>query len=102
MTEPVRVYADFNSVYDEGGSICWCLRYGAPLRSLDDFAEELRLRDGMQVVLYYEDPSEEFEVSAALIEQPVGLVPRWHAPPTGKRESKFGIAQGAIAGRLPS
>jgi hypothetical protein len=49
------------------------------LQPLDDFADELRLRDGMQVVLYYEDVSEEFEVSAALIEQPVGVVPRWHA-----------------------
>jgi hypothetical protein len=76
---PVRVYADFNSVYGDSGSICWCLRYGSPSRPLDDFAEELRLRDGMPVVLYYEDPSEEFEVSAVLIEQPVGAFPRWHA-----------------------
>jgi len=79
MTAPVRVYADFNSVKGDDGSICWCLCYGSPLRSLDDFSEELRLRDGMPVVLYYEDPSEEFEVSAALVEQPVGAVPRWHA-----------------------
>ena len=79
MTMPLRVYADFNSVYGEGGSICWCLRYGSPLQPLDDFAEELRLRDGMPVVLYYEDESEEFEVSAILIEQPVGTMPRWHA-----------------------
>jgi hypothetical protein len=79
MTVPVRIYADFNSVYGEGGSICWCLRYGRSLRLLDEFAEELRLRDGMTVILYYEDESEEFEVSGALIEQPVGTVPRWHA-----------------------
>lgn len=79
MTVPVRVYADFNSVYGEGGSICWCLRCGSPLQPLDDLAEDLQLRDGMHVVLYYEDPSEEFEVSAVLIEQPVGVVPRWHA-----------------------
>jgi hypothetical protein len=75
MTAVKRIYADFNSV---DGAICWCLCYGSPRRSLDNVAEELRLRDGMHVVLYYEDPSEEFEVSGTLIEQPIGAVPRWH------------------------
>jgi len=79
MSVPLRIYADFNSVYGEGGSICWCLRYGSPLRSLDNFTDELGLCDGMPVVLYYEDPSEEFEVAATLIEQPAGAVTRWHA-----------------------
>jgi hypothetical protein len=29
--------------------------------------------------LYYEDDSEGFEVSAALIEQLIAVAPRWHA-----------------------
>jgi hypothetical protein len=77
VTAPLRIYADFNSVYGEGGSICWCLRYGSPLHELDDFTEELGLRDGMPVTLYYEDESEEFEVSATLME--TAERPRWHA-----------------------
>ena len=77
MTTFLRIYADFNSVYGDGGSICWCLRYGSPLRDLDEFTEELGLRDGMPVVLYYEDESEEFEVSAVLIE--TATRPHWHA-----------------------
>jgi hypothetical protein len=76
---PLRIYADFNSVYGENGSVCWCLRYGTPLRPLDDLAEELGLRNGMLVTLYYEDEAEEFEVSAVLVEQPATIVPRWHA-----------------------
>ena len=72
-----RIYADFNSVYGEGGSICWCLRYGSPLRTLDEFTDELELHDGMPVTLYYEDESEEFEVSAVLME--TAAPPRWHA-----------------------
>jgi hypothetical protein len=42
------------------------LRYGDPLKPLDDAAEELGLRSGMSVTLYYQDASEEFEVSAVL------------------------------------
>jgi hypothetical protein len=77
MTVPPRIYADFNSVNGEGGSICWCLRYGSPLRDLDELTEQLGLHDGMQVILYYEDESEEFEVSAVLMEMTTR--PRWHA-----------------------
>lgn len=77
MTASLRIYADFNSSYGEGDSICWCLCYGSPLRSVDDLAEELGLRDGMAVILYYEDESEEFEVSAVLME--TATRPRWHA-----------------------
>ena len=77
MSVPPRIYADFNSVYGEGCSICWCLCYGLPLRDLDEFAEELGLHDGMPVMLYYEDESEEFEVSAVLVETTTR--PRWHA-----------------------
>ena len=36
------------------------------MRPLDDCAAELRLEVGMPVTLFYEDPSEEFEVSAVL------------------------------------
>jgi hypothetical protein len=79
VTAPLRIYADFNSVYGEDGSVCWCLRYGSALTALDDLAEQLGLREGMPVVLYYEDESEEFEVSAVLMEQTPGIVPRWHA-----------------------
>jgi hypothetical protein len=77
MTAPPRIYADFNSVYGDGRSICWCLRYGSPLRDLDEFTEALGLHDGMPVVLYYEDESEEFEVSAVLME--TDTHPHWHA-----------------------
>ncbi len=55
----------------------WRLRYGSPLRDLDEFTEELGLCDGMPVTLYYEDESEEFEVSAVLVE--AATHPRWHA-----------------------
>jgi hypothetical protein len=79
MTSPLRIYADFNSVYGEGGSICWCLRFGTDRRPLDDVARELDLRDGMPVILYYEDRSELFEVSAILLQQPESQLPRWHA-----------------------
>ncbi|WP_409753929.1 hypothetical protein [Brevundimonas sp.] len=60
---PLRIYADFNS----GGTndtACWCLRYNGAL--LDDLERELNLREGQAVVLYYEDPAEEFEVDATL------------------------------------
>jgi hypothetical protein len=36
------------------------------MRLLDDCAAELGLEVGMPITLYYEDPSEEFEVSAVL------------------------------------
>jgi hypothetical protein len=62
----LRIYADFNSGGSSGKGACWCLRHGDPLRPLDDVAEELGLQAGMPVTLYYEDPSEEFEVSASL------------------------------------
>lgn len=78
MPTPLRIYADFNSVYGDNGSICWCLRYGASFQPLDDLTEELGLRDGMPVILYYEDAAEEFEVSAVLLEQPETNI-RWHA-----------------------
>jgi hypothetical protein len=70
--------SNFNSVYGEDGSICWCLRHGSPMRPLDDVAGELGLRDGLPVTLYYEDESEEFEVSAVLI-QTGSSTPRWRA-----------------------
>ena len=61
-----EIYADFNSGRSSGKEPCWCLRHGDPLRPLDDVAQELGLQAGMFVTLYYEDPSEEFEVSATL------------------------------------
>jgi len=79
MPETLRIYADFNSVYGEGGSVCWCLRYGSALKNLDDLSDELNLRHGLPVVLYYEDETEAFEVDAILLEQPTATKPRWHA-----------------------
>jgi hypothetical protein len=65
----LRIYADFNSGSAKPGDPCWCLRYGtSPRRPLDDFEGELGLVHGLQVILYYEDPSEEFEVDAVLEE----------------------------------
>jgi hypothetical protein len=74
----LRIYSDFNSGAGTNSDPYWCLRYGSPLRPLDELADELDLRDGMPMLLYYEDPSEEFEVSAVLIKRDV-LGPRWHA-----------------------
>ena len=75
----LRIYADFNSVSGtREQTLCWCLRYGTPLRPLDDVATDLDLHDGMSVILYYEDDAEEFEVSAILEEDP-GSTIRWQA-----------------------
>ena len=57
----LRIYGDFN---DFGAGVCWLLRYRE--RPLDEQAEELNLRDGMPVILFYEDPAEEFEFDAVL------------------------------------
>jgi len=46
---------------------------------LDEVAEELQLRAGMLVTLFYEDESEEFEVSAVLEEHDDTLGNRWRA-----------------------
>jgi hypothetical protein len=62
----LRIYADFNSGGSPGHGACWCLRYGTEMRPMDDFAAELRLKVGMPVTLFYQDASEEFEVSAIL------------------------------------
>jgi hypothetical protein len=70
----LRIYADFNSCGP--GELYWCLRYGPTFRPLDEVAEELRLYEGMSVVLYYEDESEEFEVSAVLTKNN-GAGPHW-------------------------
>lgn len=75
----LRIYADFNSV---DGPVCWCLRYGVKPgqigQPLDEVAEELKLRAGMPVTLFYEDDAEEFEVSAVL-EVHHGTGPHWQA-----------------------
>jgi hypothetical protein len=39
----VHDHVEYASSYGEGGSICWCLCYGSPLRSIDDLAEEFGL-----------------------------------------------------------
>ena len=60
----LRIYADFNSVGDGEGAWCWCLRYNGML--LDEVAPDLNLSEGQTVVLFYEDPAEEFEFDATL------------------------------------
>jgi hypothetical protein len=57
---------------------CWCLKFGSPLRPLDEFETALNLSEGMPVVLYYRDESEEFEVSAVLSKSVAGG-PLWRA-----------------------
>jgi hypothetical protein len=76
----VRIYADFNSGGAPGKGPCWCLRYGNEFQPLDEVAGELGLQPGMQVTLYYEEPSEEFEVSATL-ERNNGVGVQWSALP---------------------
>src|SRR5215469_1759254 len=55
----LRIYADFNSVGDGDGAWCWCLRYND--RLLNEVAAELHLSEGQSVIVYYDDPAEEFE-----------------------------------------
>jgi len=80
----LRIYADFNSGGSPGHGSCWLLRYGPQRRPLDDVAEELGLRSGMTVTLYYEeefgDQAEGFEVTAVLEEHNDPVV-RWRALP---------------------
>lgn len=75
----LRIYADFNSGGLQGEP-CWCLRYGTARTPLDDLADELELTDGMPVILFCEDPAEEFEVSATLRRHEESVV-RWQALP---------------------
>jgi hypothetical protein len=74
----LRMYADFNSGTGTDEDPYWCLRYGSPLRPLDEVAAELNLCEGMPELLYYEDRSEEFEVSAVLVKRGT-IGPQWHA-----------------------
>lgn len=76
----LRIYADFNSGGLRGEGPCWVLRCGPSRRPLDEVAAELALRNGMAVTLFYEDPSEEFEVSGTLIE-PSSAGECWKALP---------------------
>jgi hypothetical protein len=79
MESPLRIYADFNSTTEDGW--CWCLWYQD--RNLDELGEELNLRDGMSVLLFYEDPSEEFEFDGTLssFPDPASGATRWMAKP---------------------
>ncbi len=81
MTMPLRIYADFNSGGSPGSGPCWNLRYGPDFTPFDEIALDLGARDGMTVVLFYEDPSEEFEVDAELIENSLTDFPMWVALP---------------------
>ena len=78
----LRIYADFNSGGSPGQGWCRLLRYGG--QPLDAVADELHLRPGMVVTLYYEeerdDQGEAFEVEAVL-EQSDDPAVRWRAWP---------------------
>jgi hypothetical protein len=61
----LRISADFNSrLQDDRGMWCWCLRHNG--RALDEFTDELALYEGMPVIIYHEDLTEEFEYDAVL------------------------------------
>lgn len=60
----MRIWADFNSVGDGDGAWCFTLRHNE--KWLDEVAAELRLSEGQTVILYYDDPAEEFEFDAVL------------------------------------
>jgi hypothetical protein len=76
----LRIYADFNSGGLTGEGRCWLLRYGIPRKPIDEIADELGLVHGMRVTLFYEDESEEFEVSA-MLERHADSAVRWQALP---------------------
>lgn len=81
----LRIYADFNS--RGSGGWCWCLRHNG--QPLDEVAGELQLSEGQPIILYYEDPAEEFEFDALLSHRDG----RWEALPDDSsyrllRESK--------------
>lgn len=84
MNNKLRLYADFNSGGAPGQGACWNLRYGPNRVPLDEIAESLEAHDGMVVILFYEDPSEEFEVEAVLRRE-VGSEPEWSALPDWSR-----------------
>ena len=84
----LRIYADFNSGGSPGAGPCWCLRFGIDRKPLDDLAAELGLVDGLEVVLYYEDASEEFEVRAHLI-SPKNSGDPWQALPDWQTERRI-------------
>ena len=89
----LRIYADFNSGGSPGHGACWLLRYGPEQRPLDEVAEQLNLRPGMVVTLFYREEYqglvEAFEVSAVLEEHDDSMV-RWWALPdwSSRREIK--------------
>jgi hypothetical protein len=67
MSKP-RIYADFND-WDADGC-CRCIRYNH--RRLEEVAGDLGFYDGMPVVVFYEDPGEEFEFDGVLELRPDG------------------------------
>jgi hypothetical protein len=48
----LRIYADFNSGGLRGEGPCWVLGYGQDRRPLEEFADEVGLEDGMDVILF--------------------------------------------------
>ena len=66
------------------------MRYGSD--DLDYIADELDLKEGMSVVLFYEDPSDAFEVNAILgaYSDPSTGVKRWRAKPMSSFRSVGG------------
>jgi hypothetical protein len=80
----LRIYADFNSGGAPGHGSCWLLAYGSERRPLDEVADQLALKAGMKVTLYYEETSpeytEEFEVDA-ILEEHNDPAAHWWAKP---------------------
>jgi hypothetical protein len=58
----LRIYIDTNDMSRDGW--CYLLRYQG--KHLDAVASELGVSEGMEVVLYYSDPGEEFEYNGRL------------------------------------
>jgi hypothetical protein len=71
-----RIYADSNSITENK---YWALRIDGAF--IADVAERLGLYDGMPVIIYYTDESEEFEFDGTLFFRPIGPSPepRWVA-----------------------
>jgi hypothetical protein len=58
----LRLYVDTNNMDQDG----WCHLIRHEGRLIDEVAAELRLVEGMAVILFYADPAEEFEYDGFL------------------------------------
>jgi hypothetical protein len=72
----LRIYADRGSISD---GAYWCLRYNGA--SVDDVADIIGLHDGLEVIVYYKDEEEEYELDGKVYLRPTGPkpAPQWVA-----------------------